>query len=91
MDTVICRCEEVTLGEVDQVLAEGFQGMSEVKRLTRLGMGRCQGRYCAPILAELIEGRYGVPIDEFTMFAPRPPLKPLPLGAIADGEVVQES
>ena len=49
--TPVCRCEEVTLGEVEAALADGQGSMGEVKRCTRLGMGACQGRYCAPVLA----------------------------------------
>ena len=50
-DTVVCRCEEVTLGAIEAALADGVPAIGEVKRRTRLGMGRCQGRYCAPVLA----------------------------------------
>jgi hypothetical protein len=42
-------------------------------------MGRCQGRYCAPLLAELAARRTGAPIDERAWFAPAVPFKPLPV------------
>jgi NAD(P)H-nitrite reductase large subunit len=82
---VICRCEEVTFGEIDAVLADEIKSAGAVKRRTRLGMGRCQGRYCTPILENLLAEKCGVPRDEFTGFAPRVPVKPLPIG-----ELVQE-
>jgi D-hydroxyproline dehydrogenase subunit alpha len=79
--TVICRCEEITRGEIDAVLADGSPTIGEVKRRTRCGMGRCQGRYCAPLLAEHLAETQGRTLDAFSLFAPRAPVKPI---AIAD-------
>jgi NADPH-dependent 2,4-dienoyl-CoA reductase/sulfur reductase-like enzyme len=80
-DTILCRCEEVTLGAVENALADGEPSIGEVKRRTRLGMGRCQGRYCAPVLAALLAERQERPIDELAFFAPRLPARPV---AISD-------
>ncbi len=80
-DTLICRCEEVSFGEVEAALAEDLQTIGAVKRRTRLGMGRCQGRYCAPVLDALLAERCGRARDEFSGFAPRPPARPV---SIAD-------
>ncbi|HEV7268638.1 MAG TPA: FAD-dependent oxidoreductase [Falsiroseomonas sp.] len=79
--TVVCRCEEVTKGEIDAALTDGAPSLAELKRRTRCGMGRCQGRYCAPLLAEHLAEMQGRPLDGFSLFAPRAPVKPL---AIAD-------
>jgi thioredoxin reductase len=79
--TVVCRCEEVTRGELDAVLADGAPALGEVKRRTRCGMGRCQGRYCAPLLADHLAETQGRPLDNLALFAPRAPVKPI---AIAD-------
>lgn len=76
-DTIICRCENVTLGVIESALADGTPTIGEVKRRTRLGMGRCQGRYCAPILASLLAKRQGRRLDELAFFAPRAPAKPV--------------
>jgi NAD(P)H-nitrite reductase large subunit len=84
-DTVVCRCEEVTLGEVQAALAEGDGGLGAVKRSTRLGMGRCQGRYCGPVVAALLGARAGRPLDELAFFAPRPAIKPVMIGALVGG------
>jgi NAD(P)H-nitrite reductase large subunit len=80
-DTLICRCEEVSFGEIEAALAEDLQAIGAVKRRTRLGMGRCQGRYCAPVLDALLAERCGRARDEFSGFAPRPPARPV---SIAD-------
>jgi D-hydroxyproline dehydrogenase subunit alpha len=81
--TVICRCEEVTLGEIEAALADAGAALGSVKRRTRAGMGRCQGRYCGPLLAGLLAARTGRAPDELAFFAPRPPIRPVPLDAIA--------
>ena len=81
-ETVICRCEEVALGQIEQALAENMVSTGAIKRRTRLGMGRCQGRYCAPLLEALLEERLGKQRGEFTGFAPRVPVKPVPIGEL---------
>jgi thioredoxin reductase len=75
-DTLICRCEEVARARLDATA----EGIGATKRLTRAGMGRCQGRYCAPALAAMIAARDGTPIDQDAFFAPRPPIKPVRIG-----------
>jgi NAD(P)H-nitrite reductase large subunit len=81
-ETVICRCEEVTLGQIEQALAEKIASAGAIKRRTRLGMGRCQGRYCAPLLEALLAERLGTERGAFTGFAPRVPVKPIPIGEL---------
>ena len=80
--TVICRCEEVTLAEIEAGFAPGTRSIGAAKRATRAGMGRCQGRYCGPILAALAAAGRGVPLDEAAHWAPRPPVKPIRIADI---------
>ena len=75
-DTVICRCENVTLGDIEAAMDDGAVSMAGIKQRTRLGMGPCQGRYCAPIVADFIAARTGQSVDEFSYFAPRSPITP---------------
>jgi len=81
--TVVCRCEEVTLSQINAAAEAGMRSMAEIKRCTRLGMGRCQGRYCAPLLADLLQERYGRKLDQYGLFAPRPPVRPVPISVVA--------
>lgn len=76
-DTPICRCENVTLSELDAALADGLQTLPAIKRCTRLGMGACQGRYCAPIAMSRLVQESGLVPDEYAFFAPRAPVKPI--------------
>ncbi|MBE7219275.1 MAG: (2Fe-2S)-binding protein [Caulobacteraceae bacterium] len=82
-ETMICRCEEVTFAAIEEALAEGMTGIGAVKRRTRVGMGRCQGRYCAPALDQLLADRFGRPRDAFSAFAPRVPVKPVAIEDVA--------
>jgi len=75
-DTILCRCEEVRVGAVEDALVEGYATAGDVKRRTRSGMGRCQGRYCGPIIDALIAERTGLKQDEYSGFAPRAPARP---------------
>jgi D-hydroxyproline dehydrogenase subunit alpha len=82
-DTLVCRCEEVSQGALLAALDDGATTLGAIKRQTRLGMGRCQGRYCAPLAAELLAGALGQQPDAEQMFAPRTPLRPVSVAAIA--------
>jgi hypothetical protein len=80
--TIICRCENVDMGTLEEVLGDGAPSIGDVKRRTRLGMGRCQGRYCAPVIASVLSKRQGRSLDEFALFAPRSPIKPIRIADI---------
>jgi D-hydroxyproline dehydrogenase subunit alpha len=81
-DTLICRCEELTRAEIEAGLAPGADSIGAVKRQTRSGMGRCQGRYCGPVVAALATARRGEALSEAAHWAPRPPVKPIRIGDI---------
>ncbi|MEU2745936.1 NAD(P)/FAD-dependent oxidoreductase [Streptomyces collinus] len=74
-DTVVCRCEEVTVGSVREALDLGAGDERTVKLLTRAGMGWCQGRMCGTAIAGLA-GCAPTP-------AKRPFARPVPLGVLA--------
>lgn len=75
---IVCRCEEVNAGVLRAAVKAGHTTPAALKRATRAGMGRCQGRYCAPLIARICSGEPG----EFDLFAPRPPAKPVPIRAL---------
>jgi NADPH-dependent 2,4-dienoyl-CoA reductase/sulfur reductase-like enzyme len=82
-DTLVCRCEEVTVAEIDAALALGARDTRTVKLLSRAGMGWCQGRECAFATGCLIAHRTGQPPDP-SNGADRPVAAPVPLGAVAE-------
>ncbi len=81
--TLVCRCESVTLGELREALAGGATSAGAAKRLTRAGMGKCQGRYCSPSVLALATESSGVPPGEFSGFAPQAPIRPVAIGEVA--------
>ena len=82
-DAIVCRCEEVTAGELRRHIAAGHDSPASLKRACRVGMGRCQGRYCAATVARLCGAEEGGEVGEFGLFAPRPPAKPVPIHALS--------
>ena len=82
-DTLLCRCECVDHATVDALIAGGLRDAGSIKRACRVGMGRCQGRYCAPLLTARLAAATGIAPDDEAGFAPRPPFKPLSIAAIA--------
>lgn len=88
----VCRCEDVTLAEVEHALAEGHADIESVKRYTGLGTGWCQGKQCLVLCARVLRERTGT-LPEAPV-TPRPPLHPAPLGmlaALAQDEDAEES
>jgi bacterioferritin-associated ferredoxin len=82
-DVPVCRCEEVTLGDVRRAVAEGFETPAGVKKATRCGMGICQGSTCKTILLDLMAALTGKPFAHFPLPTVRMPIKPIYLGTLA--------
>jgi NADPH-dependent 2,4-dienoyl-CoA reductase/sulfur reductase-like enzyme len=85
-ETIICRCEAIRLAQVIEAVALGADTVSAVKNLTRTGMGECQGRLCGPLVASQVARLCAKNRQAVGPFTPRPPIHPLPLGAVAGGE-----
>ena len=80
---VVCRCEEVTAGQIRAIARQGCQGPNQAKAFLRAGMGPCQGRMCGTIVAELMAEIHGRPVAEIGTIRVRPPFKPLTVGELA--------
>lgn len=83
-DCLICRCEEVTVGEVREVIRQGADTISEVKRRTRAGMGLCQGRTCSKIIARMLAVEKQKGMREIMLDTARTPVKPVAFGAFLE-------
>jgi NADPH-dependent 2,4-dienoyl-CoA reductase/sulfur reductase-like enzyme len=81
--TVICRCEEVTAGDIRGHARLGCLGPNQAKAFSRAGMGPCQGRYCGLTVTSLLAAANGTSHDETGYYRIRPPLKPVTLGELA--------
>jgi thioredoxin reductase/bacterioferritin-associated ferredoxin len=83
-DTIVCRCEEVTAGQVrDAAKRLGVVGPNQMKAFRRCGMGPCQGRLCGPTVVELITETRGTTPAEVGYYRLRPPVKPVTLAELA--------
>jgi len=86
-ETLVCRCEEITLREVKEAVAAGARTIGEVKMITRTGMGNCQGRMCernvANAIVAALAAERATP-EQVGCFSIRPPLHPLPVEALAE-------
>ena len=79
-DLVICRCENVRAGELRRAANDGrATEINRLKALTRVGMGRCQGRMCAGAAAEILACCTGRPVAEVGRLRAQPPIKPISL------------
>jgi len=82
-NSIICRCEDVSLEELERVINEGYTELEEIKRLLRCGMGACQGRTCLRLTAQILSHKTGRPIDQLEFPTVRPPIRPVPLAVFA--------
>ncbi|ARP82003.1 FAD/NAD(P)-binding oxidoreductase [Bordetella genomosp. 8] len=82
-DTIVCRCEELTAGDIRKAAELGQPGPNQIKSFTRAGMGPCQGRQCGYTIAHILAEQQQRPVAEVGFYRIRPPLKPLTLGELA--------
>lgn len=75
--TIICRCEEITKGEIRKAVHEGMRTMIEVKRFLRAGMGLCQGQTCKRLVRGIIARELGVPVTDIELYKNRSPVRPI--------------
>ena len=80
-NTIICRCEDLNLTEVRKAIAEGCCTLDDIKRITRAGMGPCQGRTCQSMIAQELSWHTKVPMEEIIIPTFRPLIKPVKLGS----------
>ena len=85
-EMIVCRCEEVTLGQIKKAIREGARDIDTVKRMTRAGMGLCQSKACFNIIAKLISEQAHVQLSELKPASSRPPVRPVKLGLLKDPE-----
>ena len=82
-DTLVCRCEEVSAGQIRAAVADGHHDSNQVKFLTRCGMGPCQGRQCAEAVSHIVAAASGKAVQDIGHYRQRPPVNPLTLGQLA--------
>lgn len=81
--TIICRCEDVTYGQIVRAIEDGCTTVEEIKRMLRCGMGACQGRTCVRLISQIIAERTGRSMHEIMPPTSRPPSMPIELAILA--------
>jgi bacterioferritin-associated ferredoxin len=76
-DLIICRCEEITKGEIRRAVHEGFYTMTEIRRYLRVGMGLCQGNTCGRIVKGIIARELNVSLAALDDCSYRGPARPV--------------
>ncbi len=93
-DVIVCRCEEVTAGEIREAVGQGARGPNQVKSFTRAGMGPCQARMCGLTTAAIVARETGCTPGEAGYMTIRTPVKPVTMAqiaALADAGEVREN
>lgn len=75
-DMLICRCEEITKGEIRKAVHEGMWTMTEIRRYLRTGMGLCQGQTCAKLVKGIVARELGVSPSTLEPATSRAPMRP---------------
>lgn len=78
---VVCRCEDVTIHEIDEAVRAGHRDLESLKRFTGFGTGWCQGKQCVALCARLLVERGGDTPD--APITPRPPFHPISIAHLA--------
>lgn len=81
---VICRCEEITKGEIRRAVHDGIRNLTEIKRYLRAGMGLCQGLTCARLVRNIVAKELGVSPLEMELTSPRSPARPVEMRVFAN-------
>lgn len=75
-DMIICRCEEITKGEIRKAVHDGMWTLTELRRYLRAGMGLCQGQTCLKMVKEIMARELGVSPNELESATSRAPMRP---------------
>lgn len=83
-DMLICRCEEVTKGEIRQAVHAGMFTIEEIRRYLRTGMGLCQGQTCGKLVKGIVAKELGVRPNEVEPAVSRAPMRPIEMRILAE-------
>ncbi|CAB49236.1 (2Fe-2S)-binding protein [Pyrococcus abyssi] len=83
---IVCRCNDVTVEDIERLIDEGVTDLEELRRLLRIGMGPCQGRTCIPILISILARKTGKRMEDIPLPNARFPIRPVKVEALLGGE-----
>mgnify|MGYP004447941417 FL=1 len=80
----ICRCQEITYGDVLNAIKDGALTVAGVKKRVGSGMGLCQGKYCEALVANIISEQTGIPLEDILPDTRRAPARPVDVTAFLE-------
>ncbi len=83
-DMIVCRCEEVTKGEIRRAVHDGLWTIAEIRRYLRCGMGLCQGQTCAKLVKSIVARELHVSPAILEPATSRSPMRPVEMHVFAD-------
>jgi NAD(P)H-nitrite reductase large subunit len=86
-DVIICRCEEVTEKDIIKAIKMGARDIDGVKRITRAGMGLCQGKSCSVLIRNILNRELNIKKENLHEVTTRPPVRLIPSKAFLDDDV----
>jgi sarcosine oxidase, subunit beta len=87
----ICLCEDVTVEELRTAIRRGYTDIEDLKRITGIGTGPCQGKQCLQVYREILAEETGTKIENIPLTTLRPPMIPTSFGAWAAHEEDKEA
>ena len=87
-DIIICRCEDLSLAELRDVIEDGYRTIDEIKRVIRIGMGPCRGGTCLQLIDRILAEYQGTGRDQIQMPTNRPPVEGMKIKEIV-GDAVE--
>lgn len=81
---LVCRCEEITKGEIRKAVHDGIYTITEMRRFLRSGMGLCQGQTCTKLVKGIMARELGVSVSEIESATARAPMRPIEMQILAN-------
>ena len=82
----VCLCEDVTVEELRSAIKRGYTNIEDIKRITGIGTGPCQGKQCLQVFRSLLAEQTGLDASEIPLTTLRPPSIPIEFGSWAANE-----
>lgn len=83
-EMIICRCEEITKGEIRKAVYDGMVTLTEIRRYLRTGMGLCQGQTCGKLIKGIVARELGISPLELEPAVSRAPMRPVEMKVLAN-------
>ena len=83
-DILVCRCEEITKGQIRKAVYDGMWTITEIRRYLRCGMGLCQGQTCSKLVKSIVAGELGVSYDFLEPASARAPMRPIEMRILGE-------